>query len=56
MRIIDISGEEPRLQVSRETDERVRQIEQDGLHIKYQEELRRFMNRKDALEEGLSKA
>ena len=55
-KVVDLSLDKPELMVSQEADATKKQINQAGLNIKYQEELRCFMERKNALEEGLSKA
>jgi len=55
-KLIDIVKMKPVRKVSNDTDDRVRAIEQDGYNINYQEELRRFLDRKDLLEENLKKA
>ncbi len=56
MTVIDLQAVEPVRAISRETDATLRAVEQTGLDIKYQEELRRHLDRKDALTEGLNKA
>ena len=52
----DIKSEEPHRNISAETKPEVAAIEQTGLDIKYQEQLRRYLDRKDSLEDGLKKA
>jgi hypothetical protein len=47
---------EPTRIISLETDATTRVVDQAGLDIKYQEELRRHLDRKNALREGLNKA
>ena len=56
MKVIDLKAEEPKRALSDETDEKKRTIAQDGIDIKYQEELRRHLDRKDNLDQGLKKA
>ena len=55
-KVIDLSGEEPQRLISNADDMETAQLEQGGLDIKYQEELRRFLDRKDNLRQGLTKA
>ena len=54
--VFDLSEEEPTRQLSNATDMNQAMMEQNGLDIKYQEELRRFLDRKDNLRQGLFKA
>ena len=56
MRAVDLTTVEPVRTISNETDAAVKVVDQAGLDIKYQEELRRHLDRKDALREGLNKA
>ena len=56
MVIVDLQAMEPSLLISNDLDDTRRSLEQAGYNIKYQEELRRHMDRTDALEEGMSKA
>ena len=56
MRKVDLLATKPIQATSLKTDEKERELEQQGLNIKYQEELRRYMDRSAALNEGLSKA
>jgi hypothetical protein len=53
---IDLENEEPKRAISEEKDEKKAEIEQSGMDIKYQEELRRYLDRKENLREGLFKA
>ena len=55
LKVIDLEKEEPKRLISEKKDQE-RAIEQDGMNIKYQEELRRHLDRKDALKEGLNRA
>jgi hypothetical protein len=54
--MIDLRVEEPQREISKKTDSTDKTVDQSGLDIKYQEELRRHLDRKDALKEGLNKA
>jgi hypothetical protein len=54
--VIDLNAQEPQREISQETDPADKIVIQAGLNIKYQEELRRHLDRKDALKEGLNKA
>jgi hypothetical protein len=56
MQLVDLTAEAPIRGISTKTDAAEKAVEQDGLNIKYQEELRRHLDRKDALKEGLNKA
>jgi hypothetical protein len=56
MIVVDLANVEPTRSISSETDPAVKVVDQAGLDIKYQEELRRHLDRKDALREGLNKA
>jgi hypothetical protein len=56
MRALDLTTVEPTRTISAETDPAMKVVDQAGLDIKYQEELRRHLDRKDALREGLNKA
>ena len=56
MKTVDLTQEEPQRTISAETDPAVRLVDQAGLDIKYQEQLRRHLDRKYALREGLNKA
>ncbi len=53
---VDLANAEPARTLSNETDATVKVVDQAGLDIKYQEELRRHLDQKDALREGLNKA
>ena len=55
-KVIDLKKEEPIRLISVESDARKASLEQTGFDIKYQEELRRFLDRKDNLRQGLTKA
>ncbi len=55
MQAVDLTAVEPIRIISGETDAAVKVVDQAGLDIKYQEELRRHLDRKDALREGLNK-
>jgi hypothetical protein len=54
--MIDLRVEEPQREISKKTESADKTVDQSGLDIKYQEELRRHLDRKDALKEGLNKA
>ena len=54
--IMDIKSEEPTRDISMNQDANIRSIEQDGFNIKYQEDLRRYYEKADALKEGLMKS
>jgi hypothetical protein len=56
MKVVDLTLEEPTRMLSEKTDAAEKLVDQAGLDIKYQEELRRHLDRKDALREGLNKA
>ena len=56
MQVIDLTTEEPLRAIATDADAATKQMLQAGMDIKYQEELRRFLDRKDALKEGLTKA
>jgi hypothetical protein len=56
MQVVDVTAVEPTRIISLETDATARVVDQAGLDIKYQEELRRHLDRKNALREGLNKA
>ena len=56
LKLIDLSAEEPKRVISAEADAAKAALEQSGLDIKYQEELRRYLDRKDNLRKGLTKA
>jgi hypothetical protein len=53
---LDLATVEPTRTISKETDAAVKVVDQAGLDIKYQEELRRHLDRQDAMREGLNKA
>ena len=55
-KLFDLSKEEPTRTMSQAIDADAAAIEQVGLNIKYQEELRRFLDRRDNLRQGLVKA
>jgi hypothetical protein len=55
MIMVDLVILEPTRAISAGTDGTAKVVDQAGLDIKYQEELRRHLNRKDALREGLNK-
>ena len=55
-KVVDLSLDKPELMESQEANAAKKEISQAGLNIKYQKELRCFMERKNALQEGLSKA
>ena len=55
-KLFDLSKEEPTRTMSQAIDTDAAAIEQVGLDIKYQEELRRFLDRRDNLRQGLVKA
>src|SRR5210317_2487808 len=54
--MINLDSEEPIRTISNNNNDNERSIEQSGYDIKYQEELRRHLDRKDALQENVSKA
>ena len=56
MTIIDLRAVEPTRAISTENDAALKVVDQVGLDIKYQEELRRHLDRKDALKERMNKA
>ena len=56
MKIVDLDKEEPVRSLLKEKDSDKRAIEQTGYDIKYQEELRRHLDRKDALKAGMNQA
>jgi hypothetical protein len=56
LKLIDLNVEEPKRAISEETSPRLAALEQSGLDIKYQEEFRRYLDRKDNLRQGLTKA
>ena len=53
---VDVDTEEPQRTICMEQDEGTRKIVQDGYNIKYQEELRRHLDRKDELNRGMNRA
>ena len=56
MIVIDLHTAEPQRAISDKADATLKVINQTGLDIKYQEELRRHLDREDALKEGMNKA
>ncbi len=56
MQAVNLAAVEPTRIISGETGAAVKVVDQAGLDIKYQEELGRHLDRKDALREGLNKA
>ena len=56
MQPIDLKKEEPTREISNDSDADKRLVLQAGMDIKYQEELRRYLDRKDALRVGLTRA
>ena len=56
LKVIDLQSEEPTRTMSTETDAAAKASEQNGFDIKYQEELRMYLDRKKTLNEGLNKA
>ena len=54
--VFDLTKVEPVRAISTEKDEAMAVLEQGGFDIKYQEELRRFLDRKDNLRQNLIKA
>jgi hypothetical protein len=56
MQTVDLTAVEPTRMISEGNDATVKVVDQAGLDIKYQEELRRHIDRKDSLREGLNKA
>jgi hypothetical protein len=56
MKMMDLNAVEPARTLSMETNATVKVVDQTGLDIKYQEELRCHLDQKDALKEGLNKA
>ena len=55
-KLIDLSSEEPTRKLSEASTPEERAIDQDGLNIHYQEELRVYFDRKSLLRENQSKA
>ena len=53
---VNLDTEQPARIISSEADAARKIVDQAGLDIKYQEELRRHLDRKDALRDGLDKA
>ncbi|KAL7577498.1 hypothetical protein ACA910_004779 [Epithemia clementina (nom. ined.)] len=51
----DLSSLKPVRDISMETDEGMRKLEQDGFDILYQAEIKQFLERKRALEENMDK-
>jgi hypothetical protein len=56
MKKVDLDKQEPVREIAKDKDDDTCKIKQDGLNIKYQEELRRFLARAEALEKGLHRA
>jgi hypothetical protein len=56
MTAVDLMNVEPTRSISSEMDPAAKVVDQAGLDIKYQEELQRHLDQKDALREGLNKA
>ena len=54
--VIDIKAEKPTRDISTDANVEARSIEQDGFNIDYQEALRRYYEKADAIKEGLMKA
>jgi hypothetical protein len=54
MSVVDLGTQEPNRRISQEADPAAKIVDQAVLDLKYQEELRRHLDRKDALQEGLS--
>jgi hypothetical protein len=54
--VFDLTSVEPTRVISTNTDATQAMLEQGGLDIKYQEELRQFFDRKTNLRQGLTKA
>ena len=52
----DLTSERPVRQISTETDDDARSLEQDGFDMLYQAEIKHFIERKEALEDNLHKA
>ena len=53
---VDLDTLQPTRIISSQADAARKIVDQPGLDIKYQEELRRHLDRKDALRDGLDKA
>ena len=53
--VIDIKAEKPTRDISTDANVEARTIEQDGFNIDYQEALRRYYEKADAIKEGLMK-
>ena len=56
MQLIDLTAKESKRDMSTKTDNNDKAIEQAGLDIKYQEKLRRHLDREDELKTGMNKA
>src|SRR5210317_344395 len=54
--LVNLESQDPIRRISNNNVDNERAIEQSGYDIKYQEELRRHLDRKDALQENVSKA
>ena len=56
MQLVDLSGKKPTRQISLQTDVNAREVNQKGLGIEYQEAYSRYLDRVEALEQGMLKA
>jgi hypothetical protein len=56
LQVIDLAQEEPQREMSKKENPDEKSTDKDGFNIKYQEELRQFMERKNNLRQGMSKA
>ena len=56
MQLIDLTAKEPTRDMSTKTNDNDKAIEQAGLNIKYQEKLRRHLDREDELKARMNKA
>jgi len=56
MKIIDLDLQEPVREIAKDKDDDMCKMKQDGMNIKYQEELRQFLTRKEELQKGLHQA
>ena len=56
MQLINLTAKEPTRDISAKTNDNDKAIEQAGLNIKYQEKLRRHLDREDELKARMNKA
>ena len=52
----DLNNERPVRQISTNTDDKTRSLEQDGFDMLYQSKIKQFIERKEALDDNLHKA